>query len=133
MNVRNCRDCRKLFNYVTGPPICPACREKREEKFKDVKKFVQENPMVGISKIAEECDVEVGQIHQWIRESRLEFAENSPIGIPCESCGGMIRAGRYCDKCKNNMANTLGQLYKHEVPVEKKKERESDKIRFLDR
>ncbi len=40
MNVRNCRKCGNLFNYVSGPPICMACREKLEEKFQEVKKYI---------------------------------------------------------------------------------------------
>ena len=32
MNVRNCRHCGRIFNYVAGPIMCPACREKMEEK-----------------------------------------------------------------------------------------------------
>lgn len=133
MNVRNCRDCRRLFNYVAGPPICPACREKREEKFKSVKKFIQDNPKVSISVVSEECEVEVGQIQQWIRESRLQFAADSAITLPCEKCGAPIRAGKFCDKCKNDMANTLNSIYSKPEIEEKKKEREADRMRFLDR
>ena len=24
MEVMNCRNCKRLFNYITGPMICPA-------------------------------------------------------------------------------------------------------------
>ena len=30
MNVRNCRKCGKIFNYIAGPFVCPACREELE-------------------------------------------------------------------------------------------------------
>ena len=26
MEVMNCRSCKRLFNYITGPMICPACK-----------------------------------------------------------------------------------------------------------
>ena len=39
MNVRNCRKCGRMFNYVSGPPICGKCREQAEEQFQVVKKF----------------------------------------------------------------------------------------------
>ena len=32
MDVRNCKKCGKLFNYVSGPMICPLCKEELEEK-----------------------------------------------------------------------------------------------------
>ena len=34
MNVRNCKKCGKLFNYISGLPICAGCKEKNEEVFK---------------------------------------------------------------------------------------------------
>ena len=34
--------CGKIFNYVVGPVICPRCREAREEKFQEVKKYIQQ-------------------------------------------------------------------------------------------
>ena len=56
MNVRNCRKCGKLFNYVAGPFTCPQCREALEEKFKEVKEYISKNPGVGIHEVSRECD-----------------------------------------------------------------------------
>ena len=97
--------CGHIFNYVAGPILCPHCREKMEAKFQEVKEYIRSNPGVGIQDVAENCDVEPSQIQQWIREERLQFADDSPIRIPCEGCGAMIRSGRYCDKCKAAMTN----------------------------
>lgn len=44
MEVRNCRSCGRLFNYMGGAPLCPACQKKLEEKFQEVKAFLEENP-----------------------------------------------------------------------------------------
>lgn len=105
MDVRNCRVCGKVFNFVTGPVICPQCKEAREAKFQEVKQYVFEHHGADIMQVSEECDVEISQIHQWIREERLQFADDSPIRIACEGCGAMIRSGRFCDKCKAEMTN----------------------------
>ena len=107
MNVKNCRKCRRLFNYVTGPFICPSCREALEEEFQKVKKYVEENKNQGIREVAEACEVEIQQIKDWVREERLQFSEDSAIGLNCERCGAVIRSGRYCDKCKAEMTNTF--------------------------
>lgn len=107
MNVRNCRKCGKLFNYITGAPICPACREALDAKFKEVKTYIQEHPACGMREVSEECDVEPGQIQQWVREERLEFTSESLMVVNCESCGAPIRSGRYCDKCKSALTNGL--------------------------
>lgn len=110
MDVRNCRNCGKMFNYISGPFICPVCRDAIEEKYKEVKKYIYDHQGVNIAMVAEACDVEPGLIRQWIREERLEFAEGS-MELGCEQCGAPITSGRFCDKCKNAMVNNLNSAY----------------------
>ena len=133
MNVRNCRKCGKLFNYAVGQVVCPICKEKAEAKFQDVKKFVQDNRGVGIPEISAECDVEVGQIQKWIREERLVFSDDSPIGIGCESCGTMIKTGRFCEKCKVDMTRGLiGETNKvKEEPKKIEPQKDKPRMRFI--
>lgn len=107
MNIRNCRSCGKIFNYITGIPVCPLCRETMEAKFQEVKEYIREHKGVGISQVAEACDVEPAQIQQWLREERLEVTEDSPLFLNCDVCGAPIRSGKYCDKCKLNMTREL--------------------------
>jgi len=135
MNVRNCRKCGRVFNYVMGLPICQKCKEEQEQLFQTVKKYVQDHPGADIMLVSEECEVDPAQIRQWIREDRLQFAEDSPIRIPCEKCGAMIRSGRFCDKCTSEMVggfNKITQKAKPE-PVQKPEPRrsEKDRMRFL--
>lgn len=134
MNVRNCRNCRKLFNYVTGPSICPACREKMEVKFQEVKKYIQDQHSATIQEVSEECQVDQSQIKQWIREERLQFSADSPIKVSCEKCGKMIGSGRFCEKCKADMANTFGSVYEKKAQKEPEKisQKDKDRMRFLD-
>jgi len=134
MNVKNCRKCGRIFNYVVGPPICPACREAVEAKFQGVKKYVQEHQNVGIPEIARECEVEISQIQGWIRDERLVFSADSPIGIECENCGAMIKTGRFCEKCKGDMARSFSPHSKSQPAQQMKKDtKEAPKMRFLDK
>ena len=110
MNVRNCRNCGCIFNYVTGPVICPACREKLEEKFQEVKEYIRDNKGAGIPEVAEACDVEVAQIRQWLREGRLELTEDAQMYLSCETCGKPIRSGRFCEKCTLNMSRGFQEV-----------------------
>ena len=89
MDVRNCRQCGRLFNYLSGPQICQACRDALEEKFQQVKEYVRSNPGATIQMVSEDNDVTVQQIRQWIREERLEFAADSPVGIECVQAGSV--------------------------------------------
>ena len=31
MDVRNCKKCGRMFNYVTGPVVCPNCKDSLEK------------------------------------------------------------------------------------------------------
>ena len=103
-----------------------------DEKFEITKEYVRENPNANIQLVAEECEVSVAQIKRWVREERLTFSEDSQIGVECEGCGKMIRTGRFCDSCKTRMANQFQNLYEKPKVEPKKKEKEKDKMRFLD-
>ncbi len=105
MDVRNCRRCKRIFNYVMGPIYCAECKKALEEEFQVVKKYVQDNPGSDIHMVSEACDVDPSQIRQWIREERLCFSDGSATGLSCERCGVMIRTGRFCEKCKLEMSN----------------------------
>lgn len=138
MDVRNCRKCGRVFNYAPGgSKICPRCKDDLEIKFQEVKKFVQENRKANIPEICEACEVETGQLHQWIREERLVFSEDSAVGLPCEKCGKTIKSGRFCESCKVEMANTLNSAYgskkKPEAPQSKRQDKENPRMRFLDK
>ncbi len=135
MEVKSCRNCGRLFNYLQGQPICAACKQKLEEKFVKVRDYIRENDSASMKEISDANDVSVKQIKQWVREERLTFSSKSAVGIECETCGAMIRTGRFCDKCKNNMANNLKQMYAIPSAEEKsdRRQRDKDRMRFLDK
>lgn len=133
MNVRNCRKCGSLFNYIAGMPICPECKEKLENKFKEVKEYIDKHQGCGVAEVSRECEVESSQIQQWLREERLQFSSDSMISLNCESCGAPIRSGRYCDACKANLINGFSQaIKKPEAPKpENRDAKATAKMRFL--
>ena len=104
MEIVSCKECGKLFNFIRGQRVCPACSRKLEDKFMEVKKYVREHPNVDVKELSEEMDVSIRQINRWVREERLVFSDDSPVGLPCESCGVTIKTGRFCDKCKAELA-----------------------------
>jgi flagellar operon protein (TIGR03826 family) len=133
MDVRNCRTCGRLFNVLSNERVCPSCRQKLDEKFQQVKEYLNEHANATVDEVAKENDVSVKQIKQWIREERLTFAEGSLEGIDCEICGKMILTGRYCEACKSKMANNLMSALDQPkaAPVQKQDRKESDRMRFL--
>lgn len=133
MDVRNCKSCGRLFNYMGGAPICQNCQKKLEEKFQEVKAYLEENPGSSVDRVSEALDVSVKQIRQWIREERLTLSVAGADGVVCEQCGAPICTGRFCDKCKMEMANTFAGAIEKPKPQEvQKSERDNkNRMRFL--
>ena len=134
MDVKTCRKCKRLFNYIGGPAICPQCREELEKKFQEVKKYLFDNRGANISDVVENCDIDEAQVRQWIREERLEFSSGINIGVTCETCGTPISTGRFCEKCKASMINSLSEAGKRpDAPAPKLQtpQTHENKMRFL--
>lgn len=132
MDVKNCRDCGRLFNYIGGVRLCADCKAKLEEKFTEVKRYIEEHKNATVPEVSEAMEVSTKQITQWVREERLAFSEDSAVTINCESCGNPIRTGRYCDRCKSDMARNLGNMYSSAAVTVSKDKRDPAKMRFLD-
>ena len=132
MEVRNCKGCGRLFNYIGSTPLCPACMKKLDEKYAQVKEYIYDHPGASINEVSEENDVSVNQIKKWVREERLSFSDDSPVGIACEGCGKMIKTGRFCKECKIRVANEIESFReKPKMSGVKKETRESAKMRVL--
>ena len=131
MDVRNCRKCGKMFNYI-GKPMCPNCMQELEETFEQVRQYVQDNPTANITQVADENNVSVNQIRTWIKQERLSFSDASLVGMACEKCGALIKTGRFCDDCKQKMGNAFESTIKApDVEIIKKK-KEAARMHFLD-
>ncbi len=108
MQIKNCVKCGKMFQWVAGDMVCEACKKKEEEDFQKVKKYIEDNPSATMNEISKECEVKIPKLQQWVREERLVFAKGSPIQLTCENCGEPITTGRFCAKCKAQLATGLG-------------------------
>ena len=136
MEVRNCRGCGRLFNYLHGQQLCPACIADLEDKFQQVKMFLRENPNAPLNVVSEKNDVSVKQIKQWVREERLTFTEESNITLECENCGAKVLTGRFCAKCKASLQNDLNSALNRPtvtLAASKSKGSTKDRMRFLDK
>ncbi|MBQ8798568.1 MAG: flagellar protein [Lachnospiraceae bacterium] len=134
MDVRNCKGCSRLFNYIGGQPLCPECAKALDLKFDEVRDYVYDHPRAGMQEVAEENDVTIAQIKRWIREERLAFSEDAQVGLECEGCGKMIRTGRFCETCKAKYINDFSSYIKpREEPKMTSIKGQGPQMRFLDR
>lgn len=124
MEVRVCKNCKRLFKYIYGPELCQECTKlvskegneqvnkemtatlkpmlrEDEEKFDQVKDYIMAHPKATIVQISEANDVTTFKLFEWIREDRLAFSDDSKHAwFTCEKCGAKIKSGRLCNSCK---------------------------------
>ena len=105
--VKNCRKCRKIFMYSTGPQICDACKKLEDAEFEKVRVFVRDFPGATVQEASKETQVPIQLIYRFLKEGRLEVSESSPIALQCENCGARIKSGRFCISCSKRLANDM--------------------------
>lgn len=108
-DVRNCRRCGKMYNYIGGAPICIDCKNADEATFKRVKEYLYDNPGATLSQVANDVNVSVEKIKMFLKEGRLEITEGSNIILDCERCGKAIKTGRFCNECQNDVSKDFSQ------------------------
>lgn len=134
MDVRVCKRCKKMFQHVSGPNICPKCKQKEEDMFQTVKEYLRKNPGAAMSTVSEDTEVPISLIEGFLRQGRLEVTPDSPIALSCETCGAKIYTGRFCAKCSSNLANDLAGAAKEMTREHEEKlpqNNQTEKMRFL--
>ena len=64
MEVKNCKGCGRLFNYMGGAPLCDGCRKKFEQKFQEVKQYLTRTRMHLLIRYPRTMMYQVKQIKQ---------------------------------------------------------------------
>ncbi len=105
--IRYCKNCRKMFQYVTGVQLCPLCKKIDEEEFDKVRTFLRDFPGANMKEVSDNTGVSPSKISRWLKEERLEVSEGSPVSLNCESCGVRIRSGRFCVECAKGLAREM--------------------------
>lgn len=107
--LRYCKECRKLFQYVSGIALCPECKKKDDKEFEQVRSFLRDYPGANMQEVSQYTGVNPNKINRWLKEERLEVSEGSPVAINCEKCGVRIRSGRFCVECSKSLAREIMQ------------------------
>lgn len=129
MDIRNCTRCGKIYQY-DGFKICPTCRREDEEDFLKVREYLYDYPGANLQEVHEATGVATSKIIEFLRQGRLEVAEDSNLILQCEKCGTSIKTGRYCDKCALELKRELSSaINRPGVPIKREKER----FRVVDR
>lgn len=103
-DVRNCRKCGRIYNYIGGAPICPTCKQDEENDFQKVKEYLYDYPGASLTQVSTELDISVEKIKRFLKEGRLEITnDEGNLVLECENCGKAIKSGRYCEACEREL------------------------------
>lgn len=131
MEVKVCRSCKRIFQYVAGPEICHECREAEEELFQKVKAYLKEHPGANTYEINQETGISAKLVEKFLRQGRLEVAPDSVLALGCERCGKKITTGRYCNECANEVTNQLNEVKRMLLNPDKESQDTSPRMRYL--
>ena len=131
MEVKVCRNCKKMFQYTTGPVLCPKCKQLEEEMFLKVKDYLRENPGSNMSDVSQATNVSATLIEKFLKQGRLQVSQDSPIKLTCDKCGKKITTGKFCDSCKKEILEGLSEVKHSMVEQQAKEVQREAKMRFL--
>ena len=106
MDIRQCRRCRKIFNYISNPN-CPVCVRELDEIFHNVRNYLYEHPKADMEELCEQTDADEEEVITWLREGRLILAYPEIGILRCETCDKPIASGRYCEACSQKVKKQL--------------------------
>ena len=129
VETKICKSCKHMFYYIAGPEVCPQCRAVEDEQFKIVKEYLRKNPGANLQEVKEATKVSGKLILRFLKEERLEVAEDSPIALVCEQCGKRISTGIRCIECESKMLKVLNEM--KDSFVAKTNDEIQSKMRFL--
>ncbi|MCT4605027.1 MAG: MerR family transcriptional regulator [Marinisporobacter sp.] len=117
--IRNCKECGRIFQYTGVSKICTRCQKKEDNDFNVVREYIYENQGATLTEVSEETGVDEDKILRFLREGRLEIVgEDSALILECERCGKGIRTGRFCDECAHELEKGLKEgLGKNREPM----------------
>ena len=92
VEVRNCRVCNRVFDYLGyGPQVCPECLKKEEELFEKVRSYLESHPRATLVQTTQDTGVPLRKLQAWIKEERLAY---------CPKCIGKMA---HMDKWKRTL------------------------------
>lgn len=123
MELTNCPGCGEIFVKNKFRDVCPDCWKKEEQAYNTVYQYmrVRANRAATIPQVEEATGVPEELILKFIKVGKLKIAHFPNLGYPCDQCGEIIREGKLCGRCADNIKK---DLFMHEKEEERKRELE---------
>ena len=111
--LKNCRNCSRMFSSKDGQEFCSKCRLEVEDHFKIVREFVYDNPGCTVKEVEDGTGVPREEILEYLREEKLELKKESS-DLNCQRCGKSIKSGRMCSACARELKDGFSKAFESE-------------------
>ncbi|MDE5414039.1 TIGR03826 family flagellar region protein [Alkalihalobacterium chitinilyticum] len=127
-NLENCPRCGGIFIKALRS-VCDKCHREIDQMYQTVYTFIRkrDNRKATLQEVVEATGVSEDYILQFIREGRLQLAQFPNLAYPCDLCGAMIREGKICSSCRNDMSKDLKRYKEQEELAERNQAQEKVK------
>ena len=90
--------------------------KKKKQAYDTVSKYMRkrENRAATMLQVVEATGVSENLILKFIKKGKLQIAQFPNFGYPCDKCGKVIRTGRLCEGCANELRTDLKHLEREE-------------------
>lgn len=106
MELRNCKECKKLFVSVSGRTICRDCHEKREKSYDRIIKYLNNNPNASIEDVCKATKVTKDSVIELVKNRKISLS----VEYECEICEKKIKVGKICPECKEKVTTELDKV-----------------------
>ncbi|MCW2278825.1 hypothetical protein [Heliophilum fasciatum] len=106
--MKNCIRCGRLYIPKDREKHCPICIRELESHYDDVREYLRDFPGASLDEVSAATGVDEATIARFIDEGRIEILSyQSKSGKRCQRCDIPIKAGRYCSRCQEELAQEL--------------------------
>ena len=114
--LSNCQVCGDIFVKTPFKDVCHKCWKEEEKCYEIVYSYLRkrENRIATLQQVVDETEVREELILKFIRNGRLKLANFPNLGYPCERCNTLIKVGRMCSACTQEIAEELKRFEREE-------------------
>lgn len=126
VDLIDCPKCGSIYVKNKFRDVCDACYKEEEKQFDAVYKFlrVRENRAATIPRVVEATGIDEDLLLKFIRTGRIKVTSFPNLGYPCDKCGTLIKKGKLCDDCADELRAELELFNKEENRKKELEERE---------
>ena len=106
-----CERCLGRMIYIdAGVYRCQLCGNEALDDLGKIKRFVDQYGAMPVDEIAKSTGVNQELIELCLKNGKLEMPKEQ-FTMKCGRCGCGIRSGRFCQKCKRELAGGLKAMF----------------------